>query len=127
MASAPLKLSQQAVFFCQAPNFWATASAGSFSKVLVATLFGSPTASSTAAALQAAAPFLPPKEIPSIDTNLAGTSHLPTEKRQIVPANSISQPQITRSLPNIILPPPLEIQRYSTLESPRMSPCEVLF
>ena len=100
-------------------------SASSFSQLTGATptsLAPPPTAASQTAAFQAAAYIPTPKEIPPGQANQAMRSSEPEEEKNDVSADSISQPQITRSSPNITLPPPLETLRYSTLESPRIDP-----
>ena len=99
------------------------ASASPFKKkVRVATLVVPPTAAGTAAAFQATAPLLMSTEIiSSKEVDPAGRNLLPTEGPNSIPLDSISQPQVSRNLPNITLPPPLETLRCSTRESPRMN------
>ena len=54
---------------------------------------------------QATAPLLMSTDISSKEVDPAGRNLLPTEEQNSVPVDSISQPQVSRSLPNIILPP----------------------
>ena len=60
-------------------------------------------------------------------TSEANWEKLPTEERHRASTYSLSIQQSTRSLPNVILPPPLQRPSYSTCAPPRKSPCDVSF
>ena len=77
------------------------------------------------AAFQASAHLLTPEEISPSEANLAWRTFVPTEEKNSVPANSISEPQFAKSLPDITLPPPLGTPRYATLASQWMNLYEV--
>ena len=96
--------------------------ASSLTQVQVATLFGTSTAFSQAASFQAAANLPTPKDIFPRPAKLGGRSPVPMEETTNVSADSLSLPQIARSLPNVTLPPLFVTPCHSTSEPPRITP-----